>query len=68
MIGKPDDPHSCLGLGISTDVDHIIPKSRGGEDTPENLQGACHSCHSRKTATERTQPIANQPRSSLAHA
>jgi 5-methylcytosine-specific restriction protein A len=36
----------------STDADHIIPKSRGGQDTLENLQGLCHSCHSRKTAGE----------------
>lgn len=35
----------------STDVDHIIPRSAGGTDDPENLQGICHRCHSRKTAT-----------------
>lgn len=35
----------------STDADHIVPKSRGGQNTFENLQGLCHSCHSSKTAT-----------------
>lgn len=39
-------------LAVSTDVDHITPKSKGGTDDMGNLQGACHSCHSRKTATE----------------
>ncbi len=36
----------------STDVDHIIPKAQGGEDTEENLQGLCHACHSKKTTGE----------------
>ena len=35
-----------------TDADHILPRSRGGEDTLENLQGLCHTCHSRKTVRE----------------
>lgn len=35
-------------------VDHIVPISRGGGRLdPHNLQTLCHSCHSRKTATER---------------
>jgi 5-methylcytosine-specific restriction endonuclease McrA len=36
----------------STDADHVVPRSAGGEDTMENLQGACHACHSWKTATQ----------------
>ena len=36
----------------ATEVDHITPRRLGGEDTDENLQGLCRSCHSRKTATE----------------
>lgn len=39
-------------LVVSTDVDHRIPRSRGGDESDENLRGVCHSCHSRKTATE----------------
>jgi 5-methylcytosine-specific restriction endonuclease McrA len=36
---------------ISTEADHIIPISRGGDESMENLQGACHACHSHKTAS-----------------
>lgn len=37
----------------STEVDHVIPVRDGGDFwDPANLQGACHSDHSRKTATE----------------
>lgn len=39
-------------LVVSTEVDHKIPRSRGGDESDENLQGLCHPCHSRKTATE----------------
>ena len=33
----------------SEEVDHIVPRSRGGDDSFENLQGLCKMCHSRKT-------------------
>ncbi len=36
----------------ATDVDHIVAKRDGGEDTLENLQSLCHACHSRKTAQD----------------
>ena len=39
-------------IALSTRVDHIIPKSQGGTDDEENLQGLCESCHNRKTAAE----------------
>jgi 5-methylcytosine-specific restriction protein A len=42
----------CNGTAPSTDADHIVARNAGGEDTMENLQGACHACHSYKTATE----------------
>lgn len=36
----------------ATDVDHIVPRARGGTDDESNLQALCHECHSRKTALE----------------
>lgn len=38
------------GAAPSAHADHIVPRSRGGRDVPENLQGTCARCHSRKTA------------------
>jgi 5-methylcytosine-specific restriction endonuclease McrA len=29
-------------------IDHIIPKSRGGQDNPENLHVLCGACNSSK--------------------
>ena len=39
-------------LRLATDADHIVPRSRGGRDTLENLQSLCKSCHGIKSATE----------------
>jgi len=36
----------------ATDVDHIMPKSKGGTDELENLQSLCKKCHRTKTANE----------------
>jgi 5-methylcytosine-specific restriction protein A len=46
------NPYNIPGhVALSTDVDHVIPKPEGA-DHPSNLQGLCHSCHARKTASE----------------
>jgi 5-methylcytosine-specific restriction endonuclease McrA len=42
----------CKGLAPSTEADHIVPLSAGGDWSMRNGQGACHRCHSHKTATE----------------
>lgn len=39
-------------LTRATEVDHIIPKSRGGTDHPDNLQAINKDCHKRKTQVE----------------
>ena len=47
--------HVCETVGLvepATEVDHIIPKKRGGTDVWDNLQGLCRPCHSRKTRSE----------------
>lgn len=49
MIYKRDK-HKCQYCGSTKDltIDHIIPKSRGGEDTWENLVVACSTCNTKK--------------------
>jgi 5-methylcytosine-specific restriction enzyme A len=39
----------------ATDVDHILPKRRGGSDNWSNLQALCPGCHARKTNQEMRQ-------------
>ena len=36
---------------LATQVDHIVPKARGGEDSLKNAQGLCTRHHAVKTAT-----------------
>ncbi len=43
----------CELCGISKDekaldVDHIVPKNKGGKTIPENLQALCYTCNSQK--------------------
>ena len=39
----------------ATDVDHIVPKEFGGNDSDENLQSLCKDHHKEKTQTEAKQ-------------
>jgi 5-methylcytosine-specific restriction protein A len=36
-------------LPSAVDVDHILPLSKGGTDTPGNVQVLCRPCHKAKT-------------------
>lgn len=40
-------------------IDHVLPRSRGGKDTWQNLVTACESCNSKKG--DRTPDEANMP-------
>lgn len=43
------DKHTCAYCGKSAKtVDHVLPKSRGGKDTFENLVAACFKCNNKK--------------------
>lgn len=52
------DNHECVYCGETRrlGLDHIIPQSRGGPDTFDNLVTACHWCNTRKG--DRPQPAA----------
>lgn len=40
----------CVYCGKASDtIDHIIPKSKGGKDIPENIVDSCKSCNSSKS-------------------
>ncbi|MDZ4833287.1 MAG: HNH endonuclease [Candidatus Melainabacteria bacterium] len=38
----------CGGKGMELTLDHVIPRSKGGPDSWENLVTACHKCNGRK--------------------
>ena len=46
------DGHICAYCGVEVDVphlDHILPRSRGGKNTLENLTVACVPCNQSKS-------------------
>jgi len=47
---QTDQGGRCLYCGqiVKLTMDHVIPLSRGGEHTKENVVGACRSCNSAK--------------------
>lgn len=52
----------CLGPALT--VDHILPQSRGGKDTWENLVASCTKCNGKKaskTPEEAGMPLLFQP-------
>lgn len=43
----------CVHCGApANEVDHVIPKRRGGLDDESNWQALCGTCHKRKTQKE----------------
>jgi 5-methylcytosine-specific restriction endonuclease McrA len=50
--------------GSQLNLDHVMPRSRGGGDTWENLVTACHACNRRKgqrTPREAGMPLRRRP-------
>jgi 5-methylcytosine-specific restriction endonuclease McrA len=62
------DNHRCQYCGKKTldiTIDHIMPKSRGGIDTWDNLVAACVRCNNRKgnrTPDEAGMKLLSKPR------
>ena len=46
---------------LAKEVDHIIPKSKGGNDRLSNLQAICRDCHAEKTAREGVEASNTKP-------
>ncbi|TDL43594.1 HNH endonuclease [Microbacterium oleivorans] len=44
------DDFTCVYCGeVATTADHVLPKSRGGEDRLDNLVASCQPCNARKS-------------------
>ena len=62
------DKHTCQYCGRRSGpltLDHVMPASRGGEDTWENLVAACGACNqfkANRTPEEAGMRLASQPR------
>jgi 5-methylcytosine-specific restriction endonuclease McrA len=62
------DNHTCQYCGYhgkGMTIDHIIPRSRGGKTSWENVVAACQPCNSQKgnrTAEESRMPLLRSPR------
>jgi 5-methylcytosine-specific restriction endonuclease McrA len=62
------DDHTCQYCGSASaplSIDHVIPRSRGGSDSWENVTTACLACNVRKanrTPREAAMPLIRQPR------
>lgn len=60
------DRHTCQYCGTKSDLtlDHVMPRSRGGEDSWENLVTACNQCNVKKgnrTPDEAMMPLEIEP-------
>lgn len=62
------DNHACQYCGYRGDsltLDHVLPRSRGGDDSWENMVTACVRCNVKKgnrTPKEAGMPLDRQPR------
>ena len=51
----------CNARDVPLEIDHIVPKSRGGSDRVSNLTLACHNCNQQKGNTPITEFLKNAP-------
>jgi 5-methylcytosine-specific restriction endonuclease McrA len=61
---------AMIFAGSRLTLDHVLPRSRGGRDTWENLVTCCHSCNHRKadrTPEEAAMPLIRVPRAVTVH-
>lgn len=58
------DGYVCAKCGgVADTIDHILPRSLGGGDTPDNLRAMCRRCNSsRGNGTRRSLPYASPSR------
>ena len=48
LCGEPTDPGAGPNDDLFPSLDHIIPQSKGGEHTPDNLRTAHRVCNARR--------------------
>lgn len=51
----------CGAENVLLEVDHIVPRSRGGSDRVSNLTLACHSCNQKKGARPIEEFLSKKP-------
>lgn len=58
------DNHVCqiCKAAQANEVDHIVPRSKGGSDDPSNLQAACDPCNRKKSDKMVTRQTWRNPR------
>jgi 5-methylcytosine-specific restriction endonuclease McrA len=65
------DGHECQYCGATAEnLDHVRPRSRGGEHIWENVVAACRSCNTRKgdrTPSQAGMRLRSQPRAPREH-
>lgn len=47
-----EHPRCVVCGGPADEVDHVVPKARGGSDDRSNLRAMCHRDHARRTARD----------------
>lgn len=57
MVLTRDDHlcQACLShdrVTVANQVDHIVPRAKGGSDDMDNLQSLCKPCHDGKTVID----------------